>query len=77
MATSPRATSASGRADSHREGRIQPITTRKISPINAENLDQAHLVPTEGHTLGKIVWEGWQFGARDSTGGTRPRSRIR
>ncbi|MEL6894498.1 MAG: zinc-binding alcohol dehydrogenase family protein [Planctomycetota bacterium] len=41
------------------EGRIQPTANEVVSPINAENLRSAHKKLEEGHSIGKIVLQGW------------------
>ncbi len=41
------------------EGRIRGTAKRVLSPINAENLRSAHQALEAGHSIGKIVLEGW------------------
>lgn len=41
-------------------GQIRSLTTKTLSPINAETLRQAHQLVESNHTLGKVVVEGWQ-----------------
>ncbi|MGB6241212.1 MAG: zinc-binding alcohol dehydrogenase family protein [Castellaniella sp.] len=40
-------------------GRVRSTLTQRISPINAENLKQAHTVLESGRACGKIVLEGF------------------
>jgi len=42
------------------EGRIRGTAKRVLSPINAENLRSAHQTLEAGHSIGKIVLEGWR-----------------
>jgi NADPH:quinone reductase len=41
------------------EGRIRSTLSRKLSPISASTLREAHAQIESGTTLGKIVLEGW------------------
>ncbi len=41
------------------EGRIQNTANQVISPINAQNLRDAHQALESGNSIGKIVLEGW------------------
>jgi NADPH2:quinone reductase len=47
-------------------GRIKSTLTRRLSPISAANLRTAHALLEGGHTIGKVVLEGWPTAARES-----------
>ena len=46
-------------ADLVESGQIRSTLTQTLSPISAANLETAHRLLTEGHTLGKIALQGW------------------
>lgn len=41
-------------------GTLRTTTSRVLRPINAKHLRDAHAQLEEGHTIGKIVLEGWE-----------------
>ena len=41
------------------DGRLVPTATTRLSPIESATIDQVHERLVQGHTLGKIVIEGW------------------
>lgn len=41
------------------QGQLQPLDRQHLGPINAVNLRQAHRLIEGGHTIGKIVLEGF------------------
>jgi NADPH:quinone reductase-like Zn-dependent oxidoreductase len=41
-------------------GRLQTTLTETLSPINAENMRQAHAQSESGKTIGKLVIAGWR-----------------
>ena len=41
------------------QGKIRTTLTRRLSPINAANLKQAHALIENGNAKGKIVLEGF------------------
>ncbi len=41
------------------EGKLRSTLTRRLSPINAATLREAHAAVEGGHTIGKVVIEGW------------------
>jgi NADPH:quinone reductase len=47
-------------------GRIRSTATRRLSPISAANLRTAHALIEGGHTIGKVVLEGWPTSASKS-----------
>lgn len=40
-------------------GRLRTTMTRRLTPINAANLREAHAAVESGHAIGKVVVEGW------------------
>jgi zinc-binding alcohol dehydrogenase family protein len=46
-------------ADLVDQGKVKTTLTRRLSPISAANLREAHAVVESGRTIGKIVLEGW------------------
>ncbi len=40
-------------------GQLRTTLTRKLSPINAQNLAQAHALIERGNAIGKLVVSGW------------------
>lgn len=46
-------------ADLVDDGRLRATTTRTLTPINAENLRQAHGLVETGGTVGKVVLHAW------------------
>lgn len=46
-------------ADLVDSGRLRPTVTKELSPVNPENLREAHRLVESGRTLGKIVLAGW------------------
>lgn len=47
-------------ADLVEAGTVRPVVTRRLAPISAENLREAHRLIETGRTLGKIVLSGWE-----------------
>lgn len=41
------------------EGRLRTTLTQALSPINADNLRQAHALIESGRAMGKVVLKGW------------------
>jgi NADPH2:quinone reductase len=46
-------------ADLVDQGKIRTTLTKRLSPINAANLREAHAAVESGKTIGKIVLDGW------------------
>jgi len=46
-------------ADLVDQGRLRSTMTRRLAPIDAANLREAHAAVESGRTIGKIVLEGW------------------
>jgi NADPH:quinone reductase-like Zn-dependent oxidoreductase len=42
------------------EGELISTANEVLKPINAANLQRAHAKIEQGHTVGKIVLEGWE-----------------